>query len=733
MARTNNLTNFLTDVSSAIKQKTGDNTPIPASDFDTEILSIETGGNYQSKTLNVAQNGNYNLLPDTGYDAISDVSISVSVSPILQNKTITENGSYTADQNYDGLGTVIVNVQGGTINNQDKTITQNGTYTADSGYTGLGEVTVNVSSGSGDVKLFDTVEHMQADPDASEGDLAVVYGLELAPWEVDTEAAHFTFADTITFKKPLDMEYISIYFECVGEGDVGTLNFSSYESYIEFEGTRIEYESNDYQTFTRKSESVSELTTSHSYKYSEASAMGYEDVVKQLILADSIAFNGFYEYMWVEHTDKLCIPDFDDIGVLPETSGGTQYFDIDTRNTSNVFDVNKILSIADKIYTEKFPTSTYTSLSVNPDLYIDEDGDLCVICMIYKSSQNVYYNVGLTNVFDNSTHLPTNQAYCANHAFTSSPNIQVFKAYKVDLENQTYTEKSGLNYEIVTFREGNQTKYFVKTTGLKVASCITGIYRYNQNGKQVILFSSKTFKQWVTEEYAPAPSQLKATPDQVGKDVKFMGNNGVEIGTLGVSASNKFDDGVNKIFADIQDLYDNMTPIVVTDSTAKNVFKGQSISMIPTKSDGTILADISQVTNMYLMFNGCTKLKYAPAFNTAAVTNMTFLFRGCKSLTHVPAYNTMNVTNMAYMFSECTNLSNIPMMDLSNVTNLYSFINGCDLTNDSKENIMAMCVNATNYAGTKSLTELGVSYEDVYNWEILPGYTAFNAAGWSTM
>ena len=138
------LINFLTDVSSAIKQKTGDNTPIPASEFDTEILSIETVGNYQSKTLNIAQNGNYNLLPDQDYDALSNVNISVEVSPILQNKTITENGSYTADQNYDGLGTVIVNVQGGAINNQDKTITQNGEYTADSGYTGLGTVTVNV-------------------------------------------------------------------------------------------------------------------------------------------------------------------------------------------------------------------------------------------------------------------------------------------------------------------------------------------------------------------------------------------------------------------------------------------------------------------------------------------------------------------------------------------------------------------------------------------------------------
>lgn len=52
MARVNNLTNFLNDVATAIKQKLGDNTPIPASQFDTKILSIETGGNYQSKTLN---------------------------------------------------------------------------------------------------------------------------------------------------------------------------------------------------------------------------------------------------------------------------------------------------------------------------------------------------------------------------------------------------------------------------------------------------------------------------------------------------------------------------------------------------------------------------------------------------------------------------------------------------------------------------------------------------------
>lgn len=43
MARINNLTNFLTDVASAIKTKKGDSTAIAAEDFDTEILALPTG------------------------------------------------------------------------------------------------------------------------------------------------------------------------------------------------------------------------------------------------------------------------------------------------------------------------------------------------------------------------------------------------------------------------------------------------------------------------------------------------------------------------------------------------------------------------------------------------------------------------------------------------------------------------------------------------------------------
>lgn len=44
MARTDNLSNYLTDIATAIKEKKGDSTSINASDFDTEIANLPSGG-----------------------------------------------------------------------------------------------------------------------------------------------------------------------------------------------------------------------------------------------------------------------------------------------------------------------------------------------------------------------------------------------------------------------------------------------------------------------------------------------------------------------------------------------------------------------------------------------------------------------------------------------------------------------------------------------------------------
>lgn len=86
-----------------------------------------------------------------------------------QNKSAT----MPQTQNSANLSSCINSIPGGgNINNQDKTITVNGTYTADSGYTGLGTVTVNVSA--------DVPEVPSKDVDFIDYDGTILYSYTLA-------------------------------------------------------------------------------------------------------------------------------------------------------------------------------------------------------------------------------------------------------------------------------------------------------------------------------------------------------------------------------------------------------------------------------------------------------------------------------------------------------------------------------------------------------------------------
>lgn len=120
MARVNNLSNFLTDVASAIKTKKGSETAIPAANFDTEILALPSQGVYQTKVITIDANGSTTVLPDEGYDAIEGLEIITNVPEAqLQEKTYTFTTNQTIeilpDAGYDGFSSIktIINVEGG--------------------------------------------------------------------------------------------------------------------------------------------------------------------------------------------------------------------------------------------------------------------------------------------------------------------------------------------------------------------------------------------------------------------------------------------------------------------------------------------------------------------------------------------------------------------------------------------------------------------------------------------
>ena len=89
---------------------------------------------------------------------------------------------------------------GGTqINNQDITINKSGTYTADEGYTGLGTVVANFSGG--DTKTFETVEDMYADENPIPDGKALIYRKQKSYIEQNTNFTDIWLPKTITLPR----------------------------------------------------------------------------------------------------------------------------------------------------------------------------------------------------------------------------------------------------------------------------------------------------------------------------------------------------------------------------------------------------------------------------------------------------------------------------------------------------------------------------------------------------
>ena len=269
--------------------------------------------------------------------------------------------------------------------------------------------------------------------------------------------------------------------------------------------------------------------------------------------------------------------------------------------------------------------------------------------------------------------------------------------------------------------------------------------------------------------------------NQLLPDISAYGKNGNVTGDGSIETpDNTFADIPTQLYYNIQQKYNNMEPRVLTDED-KEI--DDNIYIIPTKSDGTVLLDTSQVTNMNSMFNGCSNLTEVPTLNTsqatdmsymfsscsnltkvslldtADVTNMNSMFKGCSKLIDVPELNTSKVTGigMQYMFQGCTSLTTIPLLNTSKVTTMRSMFYGCtslttipllntsavtsmndmfssctSLSNDSLNNILAMLTNAIAYTGTKTLKYIGLSETQATTCTTLSNWSACGAAGWTT-
>ena len=106
----------------------------------------------------------------------------------------------------------------------------------------------------------------------------------------------------------------------------------------------------------------------------------------------------------------------------------------------------------------------------------------------------------------------------------------------------------------------------------------------------------------------------------------------------------------------------------------------------PKCCDGFATWDISHVTSLKGLLNGCWNMIDISAFaswDTSHVTNLDITFMQCSSLVDITAlasWNTSKVTNMKRIFAYChelTDLSPLAEWDMSKVTNMNMMFEGC--------------------------------------------------------
>ncbi len=143
-----------------------------------------------------------------------------------------------------------------------------------------------------------------------------------------------------------------------------------------------------------------------------------------------------------------------------------------------------------------------------------------------------------------------------------------------------------------------------------------------------------------------------------------------------------------------------------------------------------------KVTTIASMFRECKALKEVPNYNTSKVANMSNLFYECLSLTKAPNYNTSKVTTMQYMFAGCTSLEEVPIYSTSLLTGtgMQGMFNGCNnLSDESLNNIMQMCINATKITSStyKKLSYIGLSTTQINKCKTLSNYQTLLDKGWT--
>lgn len=636
---------------------------------------------------------------------------------------------------------------------------------------------------SSDVKLFETEEQMQQDPNAKEGDLAVVYREEIKNMTADSQTQCITFPETVTLPNAITESYYCMLRSIDSSSSYFDGNVMLNQNSFRFDGftntgmIRVSYTSSDGITYTREefmgdsgdlTNPVDLGTSIHCEMVEE-----WNDNFGYFMQIGGNVFEGLFKYS--PYTDS-------DI-YLPNYSTLSYSDSIHIEMSDNILSLDRVKSIINALNKKDYITYD-----------VAYDGTYYYVLPFIQSASMTYGYYDITNnklyftVLDKATDSSGTEKpaviYVIDNSFKLSHTINISELNEVIF---VFGNTPANYYKVIEMPLKDSTMIFHINNNTTDISLYNTAFRYakgigsNVTSSQYYAFHDVHPLKYM---YKLALTQLTALPENIYNTVAY-GKDGVVEGTLTQSPSNSFADINAEVYSKIQQVYNNMEPRVLTDDDKKI---DQNIYFIPTKLDGTPLLDTSNVTDMYIMFfkcenltsipqldtsnvtnmNGtfenCTNLKTIANLNTSKVENMNSIFDGCENLISVPQFDTSSVIYMGAMFSRCQSLVEVPQFDTSKVTKMGSMFTGCtnlvtvpqfdmssivysnlfnhdiqnmfsacpSLSSDSLNNILESLLTATSYTKTKTLAYIGLSEEQATTCTTLSNWSALEAKGWTT-
>ncbi len=588
------------------------------------------------------------------------------------------------------------------------------------------------------LKMFDTIENMNSSEDNEEGDLAIIYRSEIQNSTVDSKFSSAVFPATVVLPEALidSVEIMyratdsSIMFDCWGEMNASYFNMSCYTESGEI---NISYESADGITYTRTDdgEETIDFGTEIYYAYADY----WNDAIGYFIQIGGKYFDGLFEYeLDVESEDFYFLP-------IEDLTMDTDYKFTWNKsyNENYIFSAEDVNKFFEKVW--EYGDSLGMSFNGAKDLAVICEGKLTTFMYtaVFDSSSR-YNTISCGTVYDVAT---ARWWIRLGNTISSTDSSSIVKL-QMNNGELVVTEMSGVTG---VFDNSYALDVVPETMQFRVEAQDTSPYvSVNNNGTSVTTYSGNIGYdcKYHLDKYVVAPTQFTAT----SKDVyvkSFYGKDGVVEGTL--------QETTNLTLEELQlrvNIWNNYNELSVSDTDLTYCFRDYTGTAIP-KLDTSVVTKMpymfynaaniitipelntSNVTEMGAMFVNCTSLISIPLLDTGNVVNVYNMFRGCTALTSVPQLNISKATSVGAMFYGCTALTTVPQLDISSATNVgYMFTNCTSLSEESLNNILAMCVSATAYTGTKTLATLGLTAEQATTCTTLSNWSAASAAGWTT-